>query len=405
MHNHRIWFGMLALVGTLAVAEGPRRGLKGGSVGNSGGELVGIIQRLATTRVKWVFDHEKNAKLLTELERNAVKKLIERGLPFQVVDPGGLDVNRYEDIEGSRAEVQPEVTTASGRKIRARLLSVADEVCDARVVWDIKTRAHVIQWDEHSLNQSTQNGVMLPDSLVRDVAHEVLRYAYHKRQIDRNDDNHLISAKLFVPPADEAVPLPSREYRNDFKRRGKELGEQIRDLIRILKTDMAPHSNAERIWRGYEDDLVILDSMMKGEKIIHELEGPEGLERTMGNLDAFERQMLLQRQTLLTQINSGHRSVEKPKNLGRYQFKDRATYLTELCLRNLEMIQWHSGLRDSDKGKRVKNSIDSVSGNFANFERREWPQDNEKVAQLFDRWEDFLIQNLEIVRKHYPRQD
>lgn len=390
------------IVCCLGGAEERRRKPQGGSVGNSGGDVEGKLQYLARNLVSWTLDHEKNADTFTDEERKRIQAMIAKGIPFVVVpDPELLEANRYEDYEGHAADVQPSSTSKAGNIIRSRLLDFAGDHCDARVVWDKQKQAHIVQWDEVSYNLKTKDGSQLPPDLVKDVAHEVFRYAYFTHVIDRNDDWRKISNGLHIPPPDEAMPLASREFRYDFVKRGKVMGDMARELIHLFSTDAAPHKLADRMVRGYQEDLVTLDQIVAGKEIIHQTQGQEGIEKTVENMDAVERSMISQRQTVLVQINLGHAPVENP-NVGRHDFPARAKYLATLCQRNLDMIQWHKGLRESSTGRMVRQQIDGISGKFDGYWRADWSKDDEAAAKQFDAWQQYLLNHLNNFRRQYP---
>lgn len=355
-----------------------------------GGDLAERLRAVATTNVVAALRHERNRDILTETEREGIIRLIEVGLPFSLVLPENVKVGDFVDLTGTEAKV------ATDKKGRPRLLDNEENPVDARVVSEKAKRRFVIQWDERSLPDSLKGNAAVPDSLVLMVAHEAIRFAYHVGEIERNDDERKFSARLFVPAAADALSLPSAAYRTDYYRRLKEMIPRYEELIRWLETDLATHRMAKAVLAGYRDDLANVRGITR-DKLANKTE------EFARHLDDVERSLIQQRETLLEQINIGHVPIDRPQDLGRYDFDRRAKVILQYCERVDSMITWHDKLRYSSDAQDYLAKYQRLGVDwFVQFDRRKWKFSDEDLADRFDGYERTLGSYLERYRREYP---
>ncbi len=346
------------------------------------------LQRIAQSQAMAAFQSEKNKDILSKEERSAIIESIRTGLPWNSVDPEDLEKGRYTDLDGEEA------LTLMDSKGEARLLDNDKDPVDARVVKDKKSRRFVIQWDEKSLKANLGAGKTAPDHFVRDVCHEIIRYAYHVGKIDRNDNERIFSGKLFIPPPDESIVLSSATYRMDLQRRNREIIPRYKELLHWLEKDLKHHKMAPLVIPGYKEDLALCERAIRSTITVDE--------KTAAVFDAVERSLIQQRATLIEQINLGHLPVEKPKDLKRTDFAARAAVLFQYANRMDTMIEWHDELRERKDAQDYLTKYGRLHVDYLRtFSRSQWDMTDEKLAEQFDGYERMFEDHLSRWRKEF----
>jgi len=354
---------------------------------------TGLAERLRTISqgiVAAAFQHAWNESVMTAEERKEVVATIKTGLPFVVLYPEDCEKGRYFDLEEKEAE------TLLTEKGQVRFLDNERNPVDARVVLDRKAKRFVIQWDQRSLSRVLVPGKAVPESLVLDIAHEAIRFAYHVGKIDRNDDSRVFSSKLHIPPADHSIVLPSTAYRYDFHRRSVEAEARLLELIYFIETDLKHHKMVKIALPGYREDV-------KAARVWIDRKAWKDKENVAQHMDDIERNQIQQRAVFIEQINIGHRPIVRPEKLDRYDFPARAQLLSTYCERIDSMIGWHHKLGASQEAQAYLDKYQRLGTDwFLNFRREKWRMTDEQLAQRFDDYEAMLDGYLRKWRAAYP---
>lgn len=71
----------------------------------------------------------------------------------------------------------------------------------------------------------------------------------------------------------------------------------------------------------------------------------------------------------------------------RFDFKNRAVVLKDKAQRIISLIEYNAHIRDTDRGRNWNGTYADIGSYFRDFNRREWPEDDERAAQRMDDWE------------------
>jgi hypothetical protein len=340
----------------------------GGSVGNGGNGGEGQMQWAAAHVLLPCLSFAENRKILTDTELAALTKLIEGGIPFSPVVPTDLPAGRFSDSRGVDAVVK-----------NGRMLDNQGTEVDARVVWDRVDKTYVIQWEAKAWERSSTRGQAYPEALVRDIAHEISRYAFFSGAITRNDDRRVISNRLKLRGGAPVRHLPSDSYRMDLPRRAKEISALMERVMHIMETDLKGH--AESAGR-----LVQLRADTKRLKEFDHGYWPNTDEELAENFDDVHRNLLDHLGQLEFQKRIAlMRKTPTTKPANAYDFARRVQWMEYRLSRLNDLLQWNASIRDTAEGRRwtadIKNAWQVVA---APFDRNAVRMSDAQFAQWLD---------------------
>ncbi len=341
----------------------------GGESNNGGNSVAGILEMLSQRVVAATFEHARNDGSATEAERKALTELLSQPLPFVAVLPETLPLGRFFDrnnIEGKILKIGNE----------GRLLDNGSNPVDARVVFDREQGRYVIQWDERSFQRVTHDGQVFPDSLICDIAHEVVRYGFHKGLLPRNDDDRKITGNLYVPFISK-IPLKSALYRFDFVRRRAEIAASTEEILGILRTDLANHSMSQSVVAVYEANLTTIGNY----KNTVEDRSPDEIAEELDNVEkdgVDQRERLDKARGLVPYTHAGAL---------RLDFPARAKIIKDKIQRLLNLGKYNLKLRRNPSAHQELAAYEQAGGYFLHYRRTDWPASDELTAQQFDGWE------------------
>ncbi|MBY0371532.1 hypothetical protein K2X33_12660 [bacterium] len=363
-----------------AVSKPPPEMVQKGSVNNGGNGSDGQMQWVLKNLLLPSFELPENRAVLEPAEIRALADLIEKGPPFVAVDPKSLKdlpEERFTDKLSRPAKVK--LGERDGKEAW-RLLDNRENAVDARVVWDANEKAYTVQWDEAAWKAVTYEGKLYPQSVVRDIAHELLRYAYHAGLIQRNDDNRGISNQLKLREGVAVQSLPTDAYRLDFARRGKEMAKASKEMIRIVETDLKTHSDGESFITDLRHNLPLMENFNRAK------DWPGATDEEIASIfDAYLSKMLVQRANIDKQKKVAL-TFEPPKVTpsGPRDFPARAKLLYFEAHRLFNLIHYHASVRDSRDGRAWSKYLEQVNYVVDEYARSKYAGTDAQFEQWFN---------------------